>query len=163
SESAVVLPLASLQRLSGQSGAVTNAVVQVDSITNIDTTAASIRSTLGDSADVVNQQDTSNQALSPLENIKSISLFSLTGALVAGAAIIFLTMLMVVRERRREIAVLKAIGAPNRTVMGQFMYEAVTLTMMGAVVGLVAGVVAANPITRLLVNSTSNSPTAVAQ
>jgi putative ABC transport system permease protein len=93
-----------------------------------------------------------------LQNIQSISLYSLIGAVVAGAIIILLTMIMIVRERRREIGVLKAIGASNLKVMFQFMVEATTLTVLGAVIGIVLGVVAGNPITHLLVtNSTTNT------
>jgi putative ABC transport system permease protein len=157
-DSAVVMPISTLQRISGQAGAVTGATVRVDAITNLEPTVSAIKTALGAAADVVSQQDTSQQALQPLENIKSVSLFSLTGAVVAGGVIIFLTMLMIVRERRREIAVLKAIGAPNRKVTLQFVYEAVTFTLMGAALGLVGGVVAGNPLTRLLVNSNTNNP-----
>ena len=68
-------------------------------------------------------------------------------------------MIMIVRERRREIGVLKAIGASNLKVVSQFMAEAVTLTGLGAVIGIVLGVIAGNPITRLLVsNNTSGGP-----
>jgi putative ABC transport system permease protein len=158
-DSVVVTPLSTLQRISGEANAVTNGIVQVDSIKNVEPTAAAIKTSLGDAADVVSQQDTSQQALEPLENIKSVSLFSLTGAVVAGALIIFLTMLMIVRERRREIGVLKAIGAPNGKVTLQFVYEAVTFTLMGAVLGVVGGVAGGNPVTRLLVRSNTNAPT----
>jgi len=161
-DSTAVLPLKTLQRLSGQANDVTAAVVQVDSINNVDVAETAIKAALGTSADVVSQQDTSQQALGPLDNIKSISSFSLTGAVVAGAAIIFLTMLMIVRERRREIAVLKAIGAPNRKVVSQFIFESLTFTALAGVVGVVGGVVAANPITRLLVNTNDNTTTAAA-
>ncbi len=41
--------------------------------------------------------------VSSLDNIRTIALYSLIGALVAGAAIILLSMVMIVRERRREI------------------------------------------------------------
>jgi putative ABC transport system permease protein len=156
-DSLAIFPLATVQRLSDQPGAVTAATVQVDTINNLDATEAAIRSALGESADVVSQQDTSAQALEPLDNIRSISSFSLTGAVAAGAVIIFLTMLMIVRERRREIAVLKAIGAPNRKVVSQFVYEAVTFTSLAAVLGVVGGVIASNPITRLLVNTSDTS------
>lgn len=162
SNSALVMPLATAQRLSGQVGDITGAVVQVDSITNVASTSTNIQNTLGTSvADVVSQQDSSNQALAPLENIKSISVVSLIGAVVAGSVIILLTMLMIVRERRREIGVLKAIGASNLKVMAQFMSEAVTFTLLGAVVGLGLGVIGAGPVTKLLVTTSSNSATPV--
>lgn len=154
----LVVSLPALQRLSSQAGSVTAAVVEVNSIDNIDPTVASIKSVLGDKADVTSNQETSKQAIAPLENVKSISLFSLIGALVAGSVIILLTMMMIVRERRREIGVMKAIGASNLKTTLQFISEAVTLTFIGMVVGLAIGIAAANPVTKVLVNnSTSNS------
>lgn len=159
-DSVLVAPLSTVQRASGQADAVSDAVVQVDSITNVSPTTAAIKATLGDAADVTSEADTSSQALEPLENIKSISLYSLAGAVGAGAVIIFLTMLMIVRERRREIGVLKAIGASNFTVMRQFMVEAVTFTLAAAAIGLVIGVVGGNPVTKLLVNNSTASATA---
>lgn len=161
-DSALVAPLSTVQRASGQADAVTDAVVQVDSITNVGPVAAAIKATLGDAADVTSDADTSSQALEPLQNIKSISLYSLGGAVAAGAVIIFLTMLMIVRERRREIGVLKAIGASNLTVMRQFMVEAVTFTLAAAAIGLVIGVVGGNPVTKLLVNNSTAAATVTA-
>jgi putative ABC transport system permease protein len=69
-------------------------------------------------------------------------------------------MIMSVRERRREIGVLKAIGASNAKVMGQFVSEAVTFTVLAAVIGILLGVAAGNPITRLLVNNSSSTVSA---
>ncbi|HSD55569.1 MAG TPA: FtsX-like permease family protein, partial [Candidatus Saccharimonadales bacterium] len=92
-----------------------------------------------------------------LENIKTISLYSLIGAVVAGAVIILLTMVMIVRERRREIGVLKAIGASNVKVMFQFMSEAVTFTAFGAALGMAIGVIGGSPITKVLVNNSTSS------
>lgn len=153
----LVMPLPAFQRLSGQPASVTNAVATVNSVDNIDTATAAIKSTLGTTADVVSNQDSAKQAIAPLENVKSISFFSLIGALIAGAVIILLTMMMIVRERRREIGVMKAIGASNLKTMFQFASEAVTLTVLGLVVGLLIGVAAANPLTRILVNNSASS------
>ena len=69
---------------------------------------------------------------------------------------------MIVRERRREIGVLKAIGASNFTVMRQFMVEAVTFTLAAAAIGLLIGVVGGNPVTKLLVNNSTASATTTA-
>lgn len=158
SNNTVVMPLATVQRLSNQAGQVSSAIVQVDSITNLSATTTSLQGTLGTSvADVVSQQDTSTQALAPLENIKTISTYSLFGAVIAGAIIILLTMMMIVRERRREIGVLKAIGSSNAKVMLQFISEAITFTMIAAVVGIGIGVAAGSPVTKLLVTSSSNA------
>jgi putative ABC transport system permease protein len=158
SNNTVVMPLPTIQRLSQQPGDITSVTVQADSIENVSTTVTEIQNKLGTSvADVTSQQDTANQALAPLANISSIALYSLIGAVVSGAAIIFLTMLMIVRERRREIGVYKAIGASNAKIVGQFISEALVLTLMGTAVGVIAGAVFSNSVVKVLVSSSSTT------
>lgn len=157
SNNSVVMPLATLQSLSGQNSDITSATVKVDSITNVDNVTAAIKEKLGSAADVASRQSEAESALAPLENIKTVSLYSLIGAVVAGSVIVLLTMIMIVRERRREIGVLKAIGASNVKVVSQFMSEAVTLTMLGALIGTVFGVIGGSPITKVLVNNAGSA------
>jgi putative ABC transport system permease protein len=155
----VIMPLGALQNLSAQPGVVTSALVSVDSVDNMNSTVAALQKSLGTSADVVSDQTASADTLSSLDNVKTIATYSLVGALVAGAVIIFLSMLMIVRERRREIGVLKAIGSSNAKISWQFVTEALTLTSMAAVVGIVAGVILSNPVLDALVSSSSNTAT----
>lgn len=158
SNNQVIMPLATVQKLAGEPNDLTSATLTVDSITNVASVTSAVEKNLGSAADVTNAAAQAQNTIAPLQNIQSISLYSLIGAVIAGAIIILLTMIMIVRERKREIGVLKAIGASNLKVMGQFMVEAVTLTLLGAVIGIILGVVAGNPITHLLVtNSTSST------
>lgn len=152
--------LATLQRISDQAGSVTSVVATIDSADNLATATTAIQEALGDAADVTNNQETADATIQPLESVKTITTYSLIGAIVAGAVIVLLTMIMVVRERRREIGVMKAIGASNVGIMTQFIVEAITLTGLGLVVGIAGGVLAAAPITDMLVsNSASSSET----
>jgi len=153
----LVMPLKTVQTLSGQSGDITNAVVTVDSVSNVDSVNDAIKTKLGSSADVTSSKAQAEDSISSLNNIKSISLYSLAGAVVAGAVIIFLVMLMIVRERRREIGVFKAIGASNVKVVSQFMVEAVTLTLLAAIAGILISLVVADPITHALVSNNSST------
>jgi putative ABC transport system permease protein len=157
SNNTVIMPIKTLQTLSKQAGLVNSIIVQTDSIDTVPTVQSAITEKLGTRADVVSQQDTSNQAIAPLENIKAISTYSLAGSLVAGSLIILLTMVMVVRERRREIGVLKAIGSSNAGIVGQFAVESLTLTTMGSVLGILLGSFLSNPVLKLLVSSSQTT------
>ncbi|MGH9974216.1 MAG: ABC transporter permease, partial [Nitrososphaeraceae archaeon] len=61
-------------------------------------------------------------------------------SLVVGAVGIITTLYTSVVERIREIGTLKAIGAKNITILGLFLFEALLIGVMGASLGLVAGI-----------------------
>lgn len=153
----VFVSLSTLQRISDQENSATSATVTANSLDNLASVTSAIEDKLGESADVTNSQDTAEQLTAPLESVKTITFYSLVGAVIAGSVIILLTMVMIVRERRREIGVMKAVGAPNSSIVRQFVTEALTLTSLSLVVGLAIGIFASAPITSALVESSTES------
>ncbi|NTW62364.1 FtsX-like permease family protein [Candidatus Saccharibacteria bacterium] len=157
-DSGLIMPLATVQNLTSQSGAISGIIVKVDSSDNVTSTVNNIKTKLGsDKVDVVSQAEQAANSVSSLESISSLALTGVVASAIAGAVIILLAMVMIVRERQREIGVIKAIGGTNTKVIFQFITEALTITIIGSIVGLALGIAVSGPMTTSLVNNSTAS------
>lgn len=78
--------------------------------------------------------------LTQVTNTFTLFLASIAGiSLVVGGIGIMNMMLTTVTERTREIGLRKAIGAKKKDISTQFLAEAVTLTFLGGVIGVILG------------------------
>jgi putative ABC transport system permease protein len=77
-------------------------------------------------------------------------------SLLVGGIGIMNIMLANIYERTKEIGTLRALGAQRRTILTQFLFEAVTLTGLGGVLGVAIGFLIA-----LLIKQSTDMPTVV--
>ncbi|MFF1253190.1 ABC transporter permease [Pseudarthrobacter sp. NPDC058329] len=157
---AAYLTLPTAQTLAGLPGELASMIVTVDSLENVESTKTALQSALGtDKADVTQGQNLET-AVTSLGSVKNISFIAFIAALGTAGLIILLIMVMLVRERRREIGVLKAIGAPNRTIGLQFVLEALVLAALGSAAGAAIASFASGGIASALISTNSTSTTA---
>lgn len=154
----IILPLKTAQEVTGLSNEVSAIVAEADSIDNLESVMSGIKKTLGeDKADVTSSQENIRQAIESLKSVQTISIIGFVTALAASALIVLMVMFVVVRERRREIGVLKAIGGSNRSIVSQFVVEAVVLVAMGGMLGLGTAFVGSGAIANALVSNSAST------
>lgn len=141
----VIIPVTVAQRLS-RNGIIRNFSVQAVDANQVDKVMENLTAYLKkvygdtDSFRVFNQA----QILETLNTVTDTLMIVLGGiaaiSLVVGGIGIMNIMLVSVTERTREIGIRKAIGAKRKNIMVQFLIEAVMLTGLGGVVGILIGV-----------------------
>jgi len=135
-------------------------LVKVNSTANIERAKADITSTLRmshnikdpskDDFYITTQTDIVNR-LTIITTIFTMLLTSVAAiSLVVGGIGIMNIMLVSVTERIQEIGLRKALGATNNDILYQFLTEAVLLTMLGGIVGIILGSVLSFGISLLM-------------
>lgn len=115
--------------------------VQVSDADNVKQVAANVSKLLGNAYTLVDWQQANQPLFSALALERRMGLF-IIGLIIAIAALNITTMLiLVVVERRRDIAILSALGATRAGVMLVFIIEGAVVGAIGALAGVAVGLV----------------------
>jgi putative ABC transport system permease protein len=160
---AVYMSLEEAQTITNTTGQAMTFKVFANSIDNVDAIENAIKTTYPELSvttvkSLINQAHDIQQQLNEqiqraqagLNQIQSTAIVEMSTIILADSVIVFFIMLYTVRERTKEIGTLKAMGASNTTILGQFLLEGIFLSLIAGIVGLIIGTFAATTIANLL-------------
>ncbi len=132
------------QRLVGEEGRFQDIVVVADDGLSEDDVVASLKDSLeGDNVEVLTgteiTDETQSEIAKSLSFITRIFLVFAIIALVVGGFVIYNSFAIIVVQRTREMALLRAVGASGRQVRVAVLLEAAVVGLTGAVVGVLLG------------------------
>ena len=153
----LVMPIETVQRLYSINGA-TTVTVTADSAGNVNTVATEIRG-IWDStvADVVTAQQEFASISGSITSANSSSQTGMLISFVVAAVVVLASVVLVIRQRIREIGIMKAIGASNGQIGFQFGLETAIITVAATVIGIILSLLFGQQIANLF--TSNNGPT----
>ncbi|HKY43783.1 MAG TPA: ABC transporter permease [Pyrinomonadaceae bacterium] len=128
--------------LAGNDHAASVMSIQVRDPENVKQVVANVSNTLGNGYTIVDWQQANQPLFAALALERRMGLF-IIALIIAIAALNITTMLiLVVVERRHDIAILNALGATRTSVMLLFVIEGAIVGAIGAIVGVIVGLTA---------------------
>jgi len=148
----VFIPLKTMQKIIAGVNHLGLVRGKVDYDENVEKTITDVKATLREQHDIKDQSGKDDdftvrsaaQALEMISTITNALKYFLAAiaalSLIVGGIGIMNIMLVSVTERTREIGLRKAVGANNLNIMMQFLSEAIAITMIGGIIGIISGV-----------------------
>ena len=150
----VYVPLATAQELLDLPGRVLSIEVQTDDQISLDEMIDRIGPVLPDGVEAVSAQSAAEEQLATFKDaLGFLNTFLLVFAGVTVFVAAFLiqnTFRIIVAQRTQELAMLRAVGASRRQVIGMVLGEAMIVAVLASVAGLGLGILLAQLIRRLL-------------
>ncbi len=140
-ENYVIVPLRFAQSLTEYDNKRTSLEVKTTANADVFQVERAIQQAIGDTFNVLNHEEQHEDLYKLLKMEKLVTFLSLTLLLIIGSINIFFSLMMLVLDKKKDIAMLKAMGASDRQVRNIFLAEGVLIAFSGAILGLTLGIV----------------------
>jgi lipoprotein-releasing system permease protein len=143
------LSLSECQHFLNMKGNVTGVEIRVNDIYKAGDIAERIEKKLGYPYWARNWMQMNKNLFAALRLEKKVMFIILSLIVLVAAFNIITTLIMVVMEKTKDIAILKAMGATSKSIMKIFMLQGIILGAIGTVLGCIGGVVVALNVEKL--------------
>ena len=156
----IVMPIETTERVFELDG-VTSVTVLADDVENVDAVVEDIREIFDeDTADVTTAEDMYERIGGSVNSAESTSNIGMIVAFVVAGVVVLFSVVLMIRQRVKEIGILKAIGASNWRIGLQFSLETLAVSVVAAIIGALITYPLAQKVADLMVGSDSTSPMA---
>jgi lipoprotein-releasing system permease protein len=136
----VLVPLRFAQELFDYSNERSAVEIALEEGANEKEVIAAIRALVGDAFDVKTRQQLNEIVYKTNRTEKWVTFLILTFILIVAAFNIIGSLTMLILDKKKDIGILKSIGASNETIRSIFLAEGMLINFLGAFIGLFVGI-----------------------
>ncbi|AIK95994.1 lipoprotein-releasing ABC transporter permease subunit [Candidatus Odyssella acanthamoebae] len=135
----IFIPLASAQSFFRLGDGVTNLDVFVDNPDKVGQRSFQIQNTIGQGYQLFDWQNSNNTLFQAVEVERNVMFIILTLIILIAAFNILSSLIMLVKDKTRDIAIMRTMGASQKSMMRIFFLTGSTLGLVGTALGLTVG------------------------
>jgi lipoprotein-releasing system permease protein len=139
-ENYIIVPLRFTQGLFDYGNKRTSLEIKISDGSDVFEVERRIQNVLGEEFNVLNHEEQHQDLYKLLKMEKLFTFLSLTLLLVIGSINIFFSLMMLALDKKKDISILKAMGAHDNQVRNIFLAEGVLIAFAGALIGLALGI-----------------------
>lgn len=135
----VFIPLEAAQALFKFPESVSNLEIFVDNPDAVKTQNFNVQSTIGDAFHIYDWQNANNSLFNAVQVERNVMFIILTLLVLIAAFNILSSLIMLVKDKTRDIAILRTMGATQKNITMIFMVTGASIGLIGTLVGIVIG------------------------